>query len=79
MVRSVKMNRVHTLNKKYQVDVNLFAEVGVNWTVGANSNFGSWFNQGVKKVKSIAAYNEYDKARTSRHQPGGTAMKSEVR
>ena len=42
--RSVKMDRVHNLNEKYQVDVNLFAEVGVNWTVGANSNFGIWFN-----------------------------------
>ena len=31
-VRHVKINRVHNLNEKYQVDVNLFAEVGVNWT-----------------------------------------------
>ena len=28
--RSVKMDRVHNLNEKYQVDVNLFTEVGVN-------------------------------------------------
>ena len=27
---SVKMDRVHNLNEKYQVDVNLFTEVGVN-------------------------------------------------
>ena len=43
-VVKIKMVRVHNLNEMYQrVDVNLFAEVGVNWTVGANSNFGSWF------------------------------------
>ena len=30
VVRSVKMDRVHSLNEKYQVDMNLFAEVGVN-------------------------------------------------
>ena len=29
-VRQVKMDRVHKLNEKYQIDVNLFAELGVN-------------------------------------------------
>ena len=37
--RHVKMDRVHNLNEKYQVDVSLFAKVGVNWTAGADSNF----------------------------------------
>ena len=39
--RHVKMDRVHNLNEKYQVDVSLFAKVGVNWTAGADSNFAS--------------------------------------
>ena len=38
-VQHVKMGGVHNLNEKYQVDVSLFAKVGVNWTAGADSNF----------------------------------------
>ena len=56
------------------MDVNLFAEIGSNWTVGANNNFASWYEQDLKKTKCVAVCNEYDKARTSRHQPGGTAI-----
>ena len=68
------MDKVHNLNEKYQVDVNLFAEVGVNWTAGAGNKFASWYNQDLEKVKSTAACNAYDGARTSRHQPGGTVV-----
>ena len=73
-VRDIKMEMVHRLNEKYQVDVNLFAEVGNNWTVGANNNFAKWYEQDKEKTYSVAACNEWDKARTSRHQPGGTAI-----
>ena len=30
--------------------------------------------QDLEKIKFVTAHNEYDKARTSRHQPGGTAI-----
>ena len=30
VVHNVKMDRIHNLNEKHQVDVNLFAEMGVN-------------------------------------------------
>ena len=40
-VRQVKMDRVHKLNEKYQIDVHLFVEVGVNWTAGAGNTFNS--------------------------------------
>ena len=68
------MDRVHNLNEKYQVDANLLAEVRVNWTAGAGNTLSSWYSQDLEKVKCMAACNEYDKARTSRHQPGGTAI-----
>ena len=68
-VRQVKMDRVHKLNEKYQIDVRLFAEVGVNWTAGAGNTFSSWYSQDLEKVKCMTVCNEYDKARTSRHQP----------
>ena len=73
-VRNVKMDKIHSLNERYQVDVNLFAEVGVNWSTGANNRFADWYSQDLEKVKCVAACNEYDKARMSRHQPGGTAI-----
>ena len=66
VVRSVKMDRVHSLNEKHQVNMNLFAEMGVNRTAGTDNNFASWFNQDLEKVKSVAACNERDKARTFR-------------
>ena len=50
-VRKVKMNRVHNLNEKYQVDVNLFAEVGVNCTAGAGNNFARWHSSTTKTWK----------------------------
>ena len=30
VVRDIKMDKIHITNGRYQVDVNLFAEVGVN-------------------------------------------------
>ena len=73
-VREVKMDKIHNMNDKFQIDVNLFAEVGVNWTTGADNSFASWYSQDLEKAKCVAACNEYDKARTSRHQPGGTSI-----
>ena len=58
VVWGIKMEMVHILNVKYQMDGDLF----------------NWFNQDLENVKCVAACNDYDKARTSRHQPGGTAI-----
>ena len=69
VVRNIKMDKMHSPNERYQVDVNLFAEVGVNWATGINNKFADWYNQDLEKVKCVAACNEYDKARTFRHQP----------
>ena len=74
-VRAVKMEMVERLNKRYQVDIDLFAEVGNNWRAdGCKDNLANWFVQDNEKIKYVAACNEYDKARTSRHQPGRTAI-----
>ena len=73
-MRGIKMDVVHRLNAKYQVDIDMFAEVGTNWMAGANNNIFNWFNQDLQQVKRVAACNEYDKAMTSRHQPNSTAI-----
>ena len=44
VVRNVKMDKIHSLNERYQLDVNLFAEVGVNWATGTNNRFADWYN-----------------------------------
>ena len=46
----------------------------MNWSTGANNRFADWYNQDLEKVKCVAACNEYDKARTSRHQQGGIVI-----
>ena len=57
------------------MNIDLFAELGNHWGVeGAKSNLANWFLQNLEKIKFVAAHNEYDKARTSRHQPGGTVI-----
>ena len=45
VVRNIKMDKMHSPNERYQVDVNLFAEVGVNWSTGANNRFADWYVQ----------------------------------
>ena len=40
-VREIKMDKVCNTNDKFHIDINLFAEVGVNWKVGANNNFAN--------------------------------------
>ena len=37
------------------MDVDLFAEAGVNRKVKATNRFSSWFDQGLEKVKCVAA------------------------
>ena len=34
-VREIKMDKIHNMNDKFQIGVNLFAEVGVDWSTGA--------------------------------------------
>ena len=51
VVRNVKMDKIHNLNENYQVDVNVFAEAGVNWSTGADNRFADWYNQDLEKVK----------------------------
>ena len=48
-VREIKMDQIHNMNGRLQIDVNLFVEVGVNWKVGACNNFANWYNQDLQK------------------------------
>ena len=40
-VREIKMDKIRNMNDRFQVDINLFAEVGVNWKVGTCNNFAN--------------------------------------
>ena len=48
-VREIKMDKIRNMNDRFQVDINLFVEVGVNWKVGACNNFADWYNQDLKR------------------------------
>ena len=44
-VREVNMNAVALLNKKYNIDVNLSAEIGHTWgACGRGHTLGSWLD-----------------------------------
>ena len=73
VVRDIKMDSVQRLNERYDIDIDLFAEMGTNFTVGgASNNMGSWF-KGREKRKFATAHNIHDPNK-SKYQPGGTGV-----
>ena len=73
VVRDIKMDTVQRLNDRYEIDVDLFAEMGTNFTVGgASNNLGSWF-EGREKKKFATAHNTHDPNKST-YQPGGTGV-----
>ena len=63
--REIKMGMVERLNERYDVDINIFGELGNNWTVGGHTNnMGSWYTKNQEKLYYVAACNEMDKVRT---------------
>ena len=72
-VREVKMSAVTHLNTKYDIDVDMFAEIGHNWGVGGRGhNLGSWLDSR-EKIRFKSAHNNED-PNTSSYQPGGTGI-----
>ena len=55
-VRGVKMSAVTLLNKKYNIDVDLFAKIGHNWGSGGKGhNLGSWLDSRKKDQVQICS------------------------
>ena len=55
-VREVKMSAVTLLNKKYNIDIDLFAKIGHNWgTGGRGYKLGSWLDSR-EKIKFKSAH-----------------------
>ena len=72
-VRDINMDSVQRLNERYNIDVDLFAEMGTNFTVGgAKHNLGSCFDSR-EKMKFTTAHNTHDPNK-SKYQPGGTGV-----
>ena len=67
------MSAVTLLNKKYNVDVDLFAEIGHNWGARERGhNLGSWLDSR-KKIKFKSTHNTENPIITM-YQPGGTCI-----
>ena len=71
-VREVNISAVILLNKKCDIDVDLFADIGHNWGAGGRGhNLGSWFDSR-EKTKFKSAHNT-DNTSTSTYQPRALA------
>ena len=58
--REINMSAVTLLNKKYNIDVDLFAEIGHNWGAGGREHtLGSWL-ESREKIKFKSAHNTED-------------------
>ena len=69
-VREVNMNAVKLLNKKYSIDIGLFAKLRHNWGAGGvQHNLGSWLDSR-EKIKFKSMHNT-DNPDTSTYQSGG--------
>ena len=56
-LREVNSSAVTLLNKKYGIDVDLFAKIGHNWGVGGRGhNLGSWLDSR-ENLKFKSAHN----------------------
>jgi len=72
-VREVKMSAVTHLNTKYDIDVDLFVEIGHSWRVGGRGhNLGSWLDSR-EQIRFKAAHNNEDPI-TSSCQPEGMGI-----
>ena len=72
-VREMKMSAVTLLNKKYDINVDMFARIGHNWGVGGRRhNLESWLDSR-EKIRFKTAHNNED-PNTSSYQPGGTGI-----
>ena len=69
--REVKTNPATLMSKKYDIDVDPFADIGHNRGVGGRGHtLGSWLDSR-EKIKFTIAHNNED-PNTSSYQPGGT-------
>ena len=74
-VRDVKCKSLKYIEKKYDTDIHLYDEHGINGrNLPKGSNFDSWMKDGGKS-RCVMAYNEHDEEYSGVHQPGGTAVR----
>jgi hypothetical protein len=65
------MDAMLKFNNKYDIDVNLFAELGNNFKA-SRGNLVSWF-ENQDKMRCVTANNEHNPS-TSSYQQGGTGI-----
>ena len=74
-VREVKCKSLRYIENKYDTDIHLYDEHGMNGkNLPKGSNFDRWMGDNGRS-KYIMAYNEHDTEYKGIHQPGGTAIR----
>ena len=72
-IRDVKVKGIKLIENKYDVDIGLYNEVGVNMKNSPKgSDFQGWMGDHGKS-RCVMAYNVNDESAKTIHQPGGTA------
>ncbi len=74
LLREIKIGEVKTINDKYDVSANIFAEVGRNFSVDKpGKDIASWYGD-MEEKKCASAWNKKDDTIRSKHQQGGTSI-----
>ena len=74
-IRDVKVKGIKWIENKYDVDIGLYNEVGVNMKNSLKgSDFQGWMGDHGKS-RCVMAYNVKEESAKTIHQPGGTAIR----
>ena len=74
LLREIKIGEVQSINAKYDINANVFAEVGRNFSVDKpGEDIASWFDDQDNR-KCASAWNKTDSIIRSKHQQGGTSI-----
>ena len=74
LLREIKIGEVQSINAKYDINANVFAEVGRKFSVDKpGEDIASWFDDQDNR-KCASAWNKTDSIIRSKHQQGRTSI-----
>ena len=72
---SVKSSSVKNLIKKHNIDIMAMAEMNLNWgKLSRKQTLPQVCRKWFTRSKTVVAYNQHERRRRYKHQPGGTAI-----
>ena len=72
---SVKSNSVKNLIHKHNVDIMAMAEMNLNWgKLSRKQTLAQVCKKWFQTSKTVVAYNQHERKKKFKHQPGGTAI-----